>query len=238
MDDENENGVSVDNEDNNNNNNDEINRVVPPIIQNSPPHPPIERGSSSKSVPIFNDSGDGNASNSKHSMYAEPMDVDPPSIIRVACRNVTSKRAKGTIGVRIIVAARGASSSMIGEGGMDDNVLVETNANQNTSTEMNRTGSGAVVTGDGTNIAIDAKVVHHFHRTAGMTSSEQGGTLVDVSSSARPPRPQCPLLLTTVVSLEVEPIRRSMEVDRISIQTKAAIIGGRLKQHMPEIEPF
>ena len=110
---ENENSVSVDNEDNNNN--DEINGVVPPIIQNSPSYPPIKRGSSSKSVPTFNDSSDGNADNSRYLVYAESMDVDPPSIIRVVCRNITSKRAKGTIGVRIITATRGASNLMIGE---------------------------------------------------------------------------------------------------------------------------
>ena len=129
VDNENEKGASVDNEDNNNN--DEINKVVAPIIQNSPPYPPIERGSSSKSIPTFNDSSDGNIGSSRRSMYAKLMDVDPSSIIRANYRNVTGKRAKGTIGVRIIVAARGASSSMIGEEGMDDNVLVETNENQN-----------------------------------------------------------------------------------------------------------
>ena len=45
MDDENENGASIDNEDNNNN--DEISGVVAPIIQKSLAHTPIERGSSS-----------------------------------------------------------------------------------------------------------------------------------------------------------------------------------------------
>ena len=96
VDNENENGASVDNEDNNN---DEIKRVVAPIIQNNPSHPPIERGSSSKFVPTFNHSNDGNADNSRHLEYAERMDIDPPSIIRAVCRNVTGKRAKGTIGV-------------------------------------------------------------------------------------------------------------------------------------------
>ena len=95
MDDENENSASVDTEDNNNN--DEINGVVAPIIQNSPPYPLIEKGSSSKSVPTFNNSSDGNAGNSRRSLYAEPMDVDPPSIIRAACRNITGEKAKGTI---------------------------------------------------------------------------------------------------------------------------------------------
>ena len=75
MDNENENGASVDNEDNNNN--DEVNGIVAPIIQNSPYHPPIERGSLSKSIPTFNDSSDGNTGNSRHLVYAKPMDVDP-----------------------------------------------------------------------------------------------------------------------------------------------------------------
>ena len=55
---------------------------------------------------------------------------------------------------------------------MDDNVLVETNANQNTSTEVNRISSGAAVTGDGTNTAIYANVMHHIYRIVGMPSSE------------------------------------------------------------------
>ena len=79
VDDENENGASVDNEDNNNK--DEINGVVAPIIQKSPPHPPIERGSSSKSVLTFNDSSDRNAGNSRRLVYTKSMDVDPlPSL--------------------------------------------------------------------------------------------------------------------------------------------------------------
>ena len=101
------------------------------------------------------------------------MDVDPFSIIRIEYRNVMGERTKGTIGVRIIAAAHGASSSMIGEGGgMDDNILVEKNANQNTSIEVNKTGSGAAVIGDGTNTIVDANVVHHIHQTAGMPSSK------------------------------------------------------------------
>ena len=114
VDDENDNCASVDNKDNNKN--DEVNGIIAPIIQNSPPPPPIERGLSSKSILTFNYSSDEIADNSRHSMYAEPMDVDPPSIIRAACRNVLDERAKGTIGVRIIVATCGASRPMIGEG--------------------------------------------------------------------------------------------------------------------------
>ena len=222
MDDENENGASVDNEDNNNN--DEINRVVPPIIQNSPPHSPIERGSSSKSVPTFNDSSDGNVGNSRCLVYAEPMDVDPPSIIRVACRNVTSNRGRRTIGVWIITAVRSASNTVIGEGGMDGNVLVETNANQNTSTKINRTSSGAAVIGDGTNTAVDANVVHHIQLTTSMPSSKQRGTPMDVNSLAWPSRPQRLLVPTIVVPPKIEPICRGMEVGKTSIRTRTAII--------------
>ena len=227
MDVENENGASVDNEDNNNN--DEINRVIAPIIQNNPPHPPIERGSSSKSVSTFNDSSDGNKGSSRHLVYAKPMDVDLSSIIKVACRNVTGKRTKGTIGVRIIAATRGTSSMVIGEGGMDGNVVVETNANQNTSTEVNKTGNDVTVIRDGINIVVDANVVHHIHQTACMPSSKQGRTPVDVSSLARLPQPQCPLVPIAVEPPEVDLICRGMEASKTSIRTRATVIGGRLK---------
>ena len=113
---------------------------------------------------------------------------------------------------------------MIGEGGIDDNVLVETNANQNTSTEVNMMSSGAAVTRDGANTIVDAIVVHHIHQTASMPSSERGGTLVDVSSLAWPPRPECHLLQSTIVPPEVEPIHRDMEAGRTSIRTRATII--------------
>ena len=43
---------------------------------------------------------------------------------------------------------------------------------------------------------------------------------------------------TTVVPLEVKHVRRRMEVGRTSIQTRAPIIGRRLKQPMLEIKPF
>ena len=46
---------------------------------------------------------------------------------------------------------------------MDDNVLVEINTNQNTSTNVNKTSSGVALTGDGMNTTVDANVVHHFH---------------------------------------------------------------------------
>ena len=171
VDSENENGASIDNKENNNN--DEINGIVAPIIQNNPAHGTIEKGPSSKSIPSLNDNSDGNTRNSKRSMYAKPMDIDPPSIIKATCRNIMGKRAKGTIGVWIIVGACGASSSMIGEGGgMDDNVVVETNANQDTCNEMNMMDNGAVVTGDGMNTAVDANVVHYSHRTTSMPSSK------------------------------------------------------------------
>ena len=65
---------------------------------------------------------------------------------------------------------------------LDDNVVIGTNANQNTSNELNKMGSGIVVIGDGTNTVVDANVVHHIHQIAGMPSSERGGTPVDMSS--------------------------------------------------------
>ena len=100
---------------------------------------------------------------------------------------------------------------------MDDNVLVETNVNQNTSTEVNNMDSGVAITGDGMNIALDANVVHLIHQTAGMPSFKRGETPMDVSSLARPLQPQRPLLPTTVIPLEIKLVRRGMEADRTSI---------------------
>ena len=124
------------------------------------------------------------------------------------------------------------------KGGIDDNVVVETNANQNNSIEVNRTGSGTTVIKDGTNTTVDANVVYYIHRTIGVPSSEQRGTLVDMSSLGRPPQPQRLLVPTTIIPLEVEPVRRGMEVGKTSIQIRTAVIGGRLKQPMLKIEPF
>ena len=121
---------------------------------------------------------------------------------------------------------------------MDDNVVVETKANQNNSTKVNKTDSDAAVIEDGTNTAVDVNVVHHIHRIAGMPLFEQGKTPVDMSSLPRPPRPQCPLVPTTVIPPKVKPVYRSMKAGKIFIRTKAAIIGGRLKRPMLEIEPF
>ena len=95
---------------------------------------------------------------------------------------------------------------------MDDNILVEINVNQNTSTKVNMRGSGAAVIGDGTNTIVNANVVHHFYQRADMPSSERGGTSVDVRSSARPSRLQCPLLPIAVVPPEVELVCRSMKI--------------------------
>ena len=69
---------------------------------------------------------------------------------------------------------------------MDNNVVVEKNANQNNSTKVNRTSSDTIVTRNGINTAVDANVVHYIHRTTDMLSSKRGGILVDVSSLARP----------------------------------------------------
>ena len=61
---------------------------------------------------------------------------------------------------------------------------------------------------------------------------------MDVSSLARLLQPERPLLPIVVVPSDVEPVRRGMEASKTSIRRKAAVIGGRLKQAMPKIEPF
>ena len=128
---ENEN-VASDNNDDNNNNNDKNNKVVAPIIENSPLHPPIERESSSKSILTFNGNNVQNASSSRRLVHTKPMDVDSPSIIMATFRNVTGDKDKGSIGVRIIAIARGVASSMNRKRGMEENVVVGLNFNQNT----------------------------------------------------------------------------------------------------------
>ena len=55
---------------------------------------------------------------------------------------------------------------------MDDNVLVETNANQNISIEVNRMGNGVAIIGNVMSTTVDVNVMHHIHPTVDMQSSE------------------------------------------------------------------
>ena len=61
------------------------------------------------------------------------MDIDSPSMPMAMPRNVREDIDKGTIGTRIIEAARAAVATVIGGGrGMEENVVVGVNSNQNT----------------------------------------------------------------------------------------------------------
>ena len=61
------------------------------------------------------------------------MDVDSPSMTMAMPRNVREDRGKGTIGIRIIRATRDAVATVIRGGrGMEENVVVGVNSNQNT----------------------------------------------------------------------------------------------------------
>ena len=65
--------------------------------------------------------------------------------------NVREERGKGTIGTRIIEAARAAVATVIGGGReTEENVVLEVNFNQNTVKQLEKMGSDTVVIGDGT----------------------------------------------------------------------------------------
>ena len=93
----------------------------------------MEIGSSSNSVPTFDSNSVENANSSRHSVHVEQMDTDSLSMTMVMPRNVREDKSKGTIGTRIIEATRAAIATVIGGGrGMEENVVVGVNSNQNT----------------------------------------------------------------------------------------------------------
>ena len=161
-------------------------------------------------------------------------------------RNVREDRDKGTIGTRIIEAAHAAIATVIGGGrGIEENVVVEVNSNQNTVVWLEKMGSGIVVTrdgtgflGDGMGTSRDGNRVHHILRTLCVPICEQEGTAADVISLGRPPRPHRPVVQTGVVPLEVQSVSRSIETAETSIRRGPTVIGGRLKRPIVGIEPF
>ena len=199
----------------------------------------MEIGSSSKFVPTFDSNGIENADRSRRSLHFEQMNVDSPSMTMAMPRNVREDRGKGTIGTRIIEAAHPTVATVTGGGrGMEENVMVGVNSNQNTIVQLEKMGSGTVVIGDGTGTSGDGNSVHHILHTLSVPSCERGGTATYVISLGRPPRPHRPLVQTRVVPLEVQFVSKSIEAARISIRRGPTVIEGRLKQPLVGIELF
>ena len=167
-----------------------IDEVVAPVIENSAPHGRMEIGSSSNSIPTIDSNSVENADSSRRSVHVEQMDTESPSMTMAMRRNVREGRGKGTIGTRIIEAARAAVATVIGGGReKEENVLVGVNSNQNTVDQLEKMDSGTVVIGDGTGISRDGKSLDHILRTLSVLECEQRGTTANVISLGPPSRP-------------------------------------------------
>ena len=162
----------------------------------------MEIGSSSKSIPTFDSNSVENADSSRRSVRVEQMDTNSPSMTMAMPMNVREDRSKGTIGTRIIEGARAAVATVIGGGrGMEENIVIRVNSNQNTIVHMEKMGSGTVVIGDGTSTSgdgtgtsrditgtsRDGNSMHHILRTSSVPACEREGTTVDVISLGWPP---------------------------------------------------
>ena len=133
-----------------------VDEVVAPVIENSALQGRMEIGSSSNSVPTIDSNSVENADSSRHSVHVEQMDTESPSMTMAMPRNVREDEGKGTIGTRIIEAARAAVATVIGGGRKtEENVPVGVNSNQNTVDQLEKMGSGTVVIGDGTGTVRD-----------------------------------------------------------------------------------
>ena len=140
-----------------------VDEVVAPVIENSAPHGLMEIGSSSNSVPTIDSNSVEIADNSRHSVHVEQMDTKSPSMTMAMPRNVREERGKGTIGTRIIEAARAAVALVIGGGReTEENVVVGVNSNQNTVEQLEKMGSGTIVIGDGMGTSRDGKSLDHI----------------------------------------------------------------------------
>ena len=127
--------------------------VIAPVIENSAPYGRMEIGSSSNSVPTIDSNSVENADSSRRSVHVEQVDTEFLSMTMAMLNNVREERGKGTIGTRIIGAARAAVATVIGGGReTEENVVLEVNSNQNTVEQLEKMGSGTVVIGDGTRI--------------------------------------------------------------------------------------
>ena len=216
-----------------------VDDVVAPVIENNASHGRMEIGSSSNSVPTIDSNSVENVDSSRRSVHVEQMDTESPSMTMAMPRNVREDRGKGTIGTRIIEAARTAVATVIGGGReMEENVVVGVNSNQNTVDQLEKMSTGTVVIGVGTGTSGDGKSLHHILRPSSVPECEQRGTAAHVISLGRPPRPHRPVLQSGVVPLEVQSVSRSIETATTSIWRGPTVIGGRLKRPRMGIEPF
>ena len=216
-----------------------VGEVVAPVIENSAPHGRMELGSSLNSVPTINSNSVKNTDSSRRSVHVEQVDVESPSMSMTMPRNVREERGKGTIGTRIIGAARAAVATVIGgRRETEENVVLEVNSNQNTMEQLDKMRSNTVVIRDGTGTSRDGLSLDDIPRPSSVPEREQRGTTANVISLERPPRPHRPVLQSGVVPLEVQSVSRSIETATTSMRRGPTIIGGRLKRPKMGIEPF
>ena len=188
-----------------------VDEVVAPVIENNAPHGQMEIGSSSNFVPNIDNNSVENADSSRRSVHVEQANTESPSMTMAMPRNVREERGKGTIGKRIIEAARVVVATVIGGGRKtEENIVVGVNSNQNTVEQLETMGSGTVVIGDGTGTSGDGKSLDHILRSSSVPECKQRGTTADVISLGRPPQPHCPVLQSGVVPLEVQSVSRSI----------------------------
>ena len=235
----NENDTVVEDDNGDNNMTSRVDEVVALVIENSAPHDRMEIGSSSNSVPTIDSNSVKNADNSRRSVYVEQVDAESPSMSMAMPNNVREERGKGTIGTRIIGAARAAVATVIGGGReTEENIVLEVNSNQNTMEQLNKMGSNTVVIRDGMGTSRDYPSLDDILRPSSVPEHKQRGTVADVISLRRPPQPYRPVLQSGVVPFEVQSISRSIETATTSIWRGPTVIGGRLKRPRMETEPF
>ena len=141
----NEDDTVVGDDNGDNNMTSKVDEVVAPVIENSAPYGRMEIGSSSNSVPTIDSNSVENADSSRRSVHVEQVDAKSPSMSMAMPNNVREERGKGTIGTRIIGAARAAVATVIGGGKeTEENVVLEVNSNQNTMEQLDKMGSNTV----------------------------------------------------------------------------------------------
>ena len=216
-----------------------VDEVVAPFIENSAPHGQMEIGSSSNSIPTIDSNSVENVDSSRRSVHVEKVDTEFPSMSMAMLNNVREERGKGTIGTRIIGAARAAVATVIGGGKeTEENIVLEVNSNQNTMEQLDKMGSNTVVIRDGTGTSRDGPSLDDILRSSSVPERERRGTAADVISLGQPPRPHRSILQSGVVPLEVQFVSRSIETATTSIRRGPTVIGGRLKRPRMGIEPF